>query len=258
MLEDKQYYFVDESGDATFYDKKGKLIVGCEGCSPILILGLIRTQNPSELRKALAELRQSLINDEYYHEIPSFKKTVRSFHAKDDVPEIRKQVYDLLADLDFKAEFVVARKKEGIFKGKHKKKENLFYFDLVSKLFENKLHKNKQNIIYFSKKDNKTRQMHFENAIETARIGFETKWKTQIDNQINILVQTPTDETCLQIIDYMNWAVYRAFINSEMRYFKKIEKKVSLLLDIYDSDKYPASYYTRKNPFHCDKITPLI
>ncbi len=27
------YFFVDESGDPTFYDKRGNLIVGEQGCS---------------------------------------------------------------------------------------------------------------------------------------------------------------------------------------------------------------------------------
>ena len=48
MLKDKNvnYFFVDESGDPTFYNKEGKFIVGEEGCSKILILGFIRTGNP--------------------------------------------------------------------------------------------------------------------------------------------------------------------------------------------------------------------
>ncbi len=33
------YFFVDESGDSTFYNAKGKCIVGEPGCSPILNLG---------------------------------------------------------------------------------------------------------------------------------------------------------------------------------------------------------------------------
>jgi hypothetical protein len=33
-----QYFFVDESGDPTFYDEDGNLIVGQEGCAPILLL----------------------------------------------------------------------------------------------------------------------------------------------------------------------------------------------------------------------------
>jgi len=31
--EESLYFFVDESGDPTFYDKQGNLIVGQAGCS---------------------------------------------------------------------------------------------------------------------------------------------------------------------------------------------------------------------------------
>src|SRR5690242_6465366 len=99
------WFFVDESGDPTFYDGKGNLIVGQEGCSPILLLGFVETQDPSALRKALLELQQTIVNDPYFEGVPSLSKTRIAFHAKDDLPEIRFQVYKLLATLDFKAQF---------------------------------------------------------------------------------------------------------------------------------------------------------
>ncbi len=42
-----------------------------------------------------------------------------------------------------------------------------------------------------------------------------------------------------------------------MRYFRVIEEKVSLLVDWYDSDKYPNNWYSRRNPFDIEKTTPL-
>jgi len=50
---DTAYFFVDESGDPTFYDKYGNCIVGRDGCSRILILGFITTIDPASIRKAL-------------------------------------------------------------------------------------------------------------------------------------------------------------------------------------------------------------
>lgn len=41
----------DESGDSTFYDGNGKLIVGTEGCSPLLILWIHRSGNISGCRR---------------------------------------------------------------------------------------------------------------------------------------------------------------------------------------------------------------
>ena len=69
--------------------------------------------------------------------------------------------------------------------------------------------------------------------------------------------QTPVGEPCLSIVDYMNWAVYRAFTRGEMRYLRPVEEKVSLLVDLYDQRNYPKNWYNRKNPFEIEKITPL-
>ena len=257
MSKSTNYFFVDESGDATFYNGKKELILGQDGCSPILILGLIKTKTPKLLRAGLEELRQEVINNPYFQGIPSLKATAKSFHAKNDIPEIRMLVFNKLKELDFKSEFVVARKKEEIFVNRHKKNKDLFYFDLVSKLFENNLHKNHQNKIYFSKKDNKTRQIHFENAILSAKLSFENKNGIQIDNSLDIFIQTPSDEVCLQVIDYMNWALYRAYVKNETRFLNVIEDKIDSISDIYDYDKQPQNIYNRENKFNINKKSPL-
>jgi len=256
MDKEIQYFFVDESGDATFYDKRRKLILGNDGVSKILMLGLIRTNTPEVLRNAIAQIHAEIKKDNYLKKIPSIQKTNISFHAKDDCPEVREKVFKKIVDLDFKAEFVVARKLENIFISRHKSNLQNFYDDLITKLFENKLHK-KDNIIYFSQRGNKIRQHRFENAVLKAKLNFESKWKKTISTDYQILVQTPIGEPCLQIIDYMNWAVQRAFTKDEDRYYKFVEEKISFLLDIYDFAKYPNNYYNSKRPFDINKKSPL-
>lgn len=251
------YFFVDEAGDPTFFNRFGKNIVGTEGCSKILLLGFIRTHDPAVLRKEILALKNEIINDPFYAGVPSLLKTKISFHAKDDIPEIREKVFRKIASLDFKAEFFVARKLEQVFTGRHKGKENLFYDDLIAKLFENKLHKSEKSMIYFATRGNKTRQKPLEEAIKKATLTFEKKWGIKINGQIEILPQSPVGEPCLQIVDYMNWAVQRAFIRNEERFYKLIEDKVSYLVDIYDFDKYPKNYYSRRNKFDTTKISPL-
>ena len=251
------YYFVDESGDPVFYDKYRRLIVGKEGCSRIFMVGYISTNDPVALRNALSQLRASIITDTYYQGIPSLEKTKRAFHAKDDIPEIREKVYRLIATLDFKAQFIVGRKIEKIFVTKHKSSTRMFYDDLVSKLFQNKLHTSLHNVIYISKRDNHTRQEPLQKAIDTAKAGFEKKWKTQVEVDTKILVQQPTDEPCLQIVDYMNWAIYRAFVRGEDRYYRLVADKVSYLVDLYDSAKYPHTFYSKSNPFEIQKMSPM-
>lgn len=115
----KTYYYVDESGDPIFFDKYGRNLIKQNLSSPILILGFIYTKNPSVLRKEMIELQEVIINDEYLWKIPSWNKSIVSFHAKDDCPEVRERVFKLIKNLDFKAQVIVARKIEDIFRKKH-------------------------------------------------------------------------------------------------------------------------------------------
>ena len=129
--------------------------------------------------------------------------------------------------------------------------------DLIVKLFQNQLHTSQENVVYFAVRSNRARQEPLENAIRTAILSFEEKWKTKIHTDIRVLAQRPEGEPCLQIIDYMNWAVQRAVVRGEMRFLKFIEEKISLIVDLYYFDRYPNNYYNKKNPFEHKKISPL-
>ena len=251
------YFFVDESGDPTFYDRRGNLIVGQEGCSPLLLLGFVETSDPLPMRRALLDLQQQIAQDPYFQGVPSFTKSSLAFHAKDDLPEMRFLVYKALATLNFKAQFVVARKIERVFRNNFAANETKFYDHLVTQLFRNCLHRFQHNYVYFAKRGSRNRQQPLEAALDQGMHEFEQTWKTQVNTSVHVQSQTPMGEPCLSIIDYMNWAVYRAFTRGEMRYYRTVEEKVSLLVDMYDSERYPQNWYSRKNPFDIKKITPL-
>lgn len=251
------YFFVDESGDPTFYDARGNLIVGA-GSSPVLILGFIETQTPRVLRQAILELQQHVITDDYLRRIPSIRKTATAFHAKDDTPEVRYLFYKLIKQLDFKTHFIVARKVEKIFRNSFGASENKFYDHLAAKLFRNVLHRHSHNHIYFAERGSRTRQKPLETAIRQAKDWFDEKTQSDdLSSIYDVQAQSPKGEPCLSVIDYMNWAVYRAYTKREMRYFDFVRDKVSLLVDLYDSKPYRDNHYGRKNGFDIGKVTPL-
>lgn len=256
-IEGENWFFVDESGDPIFYDRNGNLIAGQMGCSPLLLLGFIETTNPQAIRQVMQSLHQEIASDPYFQGIPSIIKTNRAFHAKDDCPEVRYLVFKRIAELDFKAQFIVARKIEKVFRNTFQRSEYRFYDYLVSRLFENVLHRYSTNYIYFAKRGSRARQAPLEAAIRRGIKYFEEKWGTTVKSKMLIFSQSPMGEPCLEVIDYMNWAVYRAFIKREMRYFRSVEDKVSLLVDLYDIKKYPNNYYNRRNPFDVEKTSPL-
>jgi len=252
-----RYFFVDESGDPTFYDTKGHLIVGEKGCSPILILGFISTDQPQIIRDELSRLRKALAADNSLSAVPSFKRSLRAFHAKDDCPEVRQAVYSLISNLFFESQFIVARKIEKVFTTSFNRNERKFYDNMVSRLFENVLHEHAINDIYFDKRGSRTRQQHFKAAIRSGIERFEERWDTKIASQFTVQPQTSIGEPCQQIIDYMNWAVYRVFTKGEMQYWDFVKDKVKLIWDVYDLAKYPNNCYHSGNPLDSKKISPL-
>jgi hypothetical protein len=254
------YFFVDESGDPNFYGKGGDVIVGQRGCSRILLLGFVRVEDPESIRKRLAELKDQIAHDLYLRDIPSVSKTLVGFHAKDDCPEVRMMVYKTLAEHSFAAQVIVARKIERMFRSRYKGSKDIFYEDLVGRLFQNQLHKAQTNHIVFSKRGNKIQQHTMRAAIEAGAERFRQKWGTDISTQLNIEALSSSEDFMLQVVDYANWAVQRAFEKGEMRYFNFLRDKFELVCDVFDKENYTggANFYDRKkNPFEVKKASPL-
>jgi hypothetical protein len=254
------YFFVDESGDPDFYGKGGNIIVGSEGCSRVLLIGFVRIGNPEPLRGNLSKLREQIANDKYLKNIPSIKKTLRNFHAKDDCPEVRMMVYKALSQCDFAAQVIVARKIERMFRTRYQGNKDRFYDDLVSRLFENQLHRAETNKIVFSRRGNKMQQHRMREAIKWGIQRFQKKWGIDVRTELHVETRLSSEDFVLQAADYANWAVQRAFERGEMRYFDFLREKYELIYDVFDTANYKCggNFYDRlKNPFHLDKATPL-
>lgn len=112
--EKTNHYFVDEAGDLTFFDKKGRIIVGQPGASKFFMVGVAQIFQPEKVILELAELRKQLCNDPYFKDIPSMqtsaKKTAITFHAKDDHQDVRMEVFKLMQTFELKI-FVAIRYK---------------------------------------------------------------------------------------------------------------------------------------------------
>lgn len=263
-----RWYYVDEAGDPIFFSKGKGIIIGTEGCSRTFSVGFLRTYDPQAIRSKLADVRLEILNDRYLKDIPSIVRTLRAFHAKDDVPEVRKLVYEALDKMDFVAQVVVGRKRIQMFNTKHKGSADLFYDDLVGHLFSRQLHLATENTIIFARRGNKTRQHALRTAVEAGTQKFRDKYKGAAVTKVNIDTSQPAQEPVLQAIDYVLWAVQRAFERSEMRFFEYMRDKIELVWDVYDfkklkqmqksKDKGLSVIYDRtKNPFDIKKVSPL-
>ncbi len=147
-------YFVDEAGDPVLFSKRGhRLLVGTEGCSRFFIIGLLHVREPvTKIEQRLEALRKELMTDPYLSAIPSMqpeaRKTAHAFHAKDDVPEVRREVYRLLIQQNVrffaavKDKLTVARyvRERGESDRSYRYRPDELYDYVVRRLFKDRLH----------------------------------------------------------------------------------------------------------------------
>lgn len=256
-----RHYFVDEAGDPNLFKKHGKSIVGQDGCSKFFILGIADVEEPEIVATELEAFRQRLLSDPYFKGIPSFdpaqRKTALMFHAKDDLPEVRREVFSLL--LKHKIRFyAVARDKQVILnkieahqklKPTYKYHPNQLYDRCVSRLFKERLHKHDGYMIHFARRGSSDRTDALERALEAGRLNFRKKWGITGTSPIEIKAAQPYEVVCLQVIDYYLWAIQRLFERGEDRFLQLVWSQAGLIHDVDDTREIEYGvYYTQRKP----------
>ncbi len=263
------YYFVDEAGDDTLFGKKGNIIIGKEGCSQYFCLGLLEIDHPDSLKAELDALRMELINDPYFKNVPSFqiqaKKTAIAFHAKDDVAEVRREVFALLkkrTDLRF---YAIFRDKKELLSyvlqrnqndPGYRYQPNEVYDYLVRRLFRDRLHQYDQYNITFAKRGNSDRTEALKTAISLAYHRFLRKYQLPgNENRFEIIPSLSKENTGLHAVDYFLWALQRLLEREEDRYLSLLQNSCSLIIDMDDHQKAGyGKYYNKKKPLNLEEF----
>jgi len=254
-------YFVDEAGDGILFDRRGRIIVGTEGCSRFFVLGLLDVPDPETLSREMGALRAYLLTDPYFKGVPSMqpeaKKTALAFHAKDDVPEVRREVLRLLTGHSLRF-FAVVRDKCKVIEYVRQRNErdpsyrynpNELYDYLVRRLFKNLLHKDDEYNIYFARRGKSDRTAALRRALETARNRFSMQWRTTSTAPIYVIPSTPPAHVGLQAVDYFLWALQRLYERREDRYVELLWPAFRLVHDLDDTRQARYGvYYSQKKP----------
>jgi len=263
----KVHRFLDEAGDTTFFGKGRIPILGQEGVSLSFGLGMVKFAAPvAEMREQVVNLCRAVEADSYLNRIPSVMKRVQSggfyFHAKDDSPELRERLFKWIHETDCSLEMVVGRKIPGLFARKHHGNDSEFYADLLSHLLKNKLKLGHRLVVNIAERGKSTRNHVLELALHKARERFAKKQAAaEISSEVVFNVQTPRTEPLLCVPDYLAWTVQRVFERGETRHYDFVRERISLVVDLYDAEKYEGSrnYYTPKRPLTAEnKLGPPV
>ena len=265
-MENKQtsirHYFIDEGGDSNLFSRKGKAIVGTEGCSRFFILGLLDVLDPITLKESFDHLRTRLMSDSYFKNVPSMqpdgRKTTLAFHAKDDLPEVRRDVFKLLHDTEGLRFFAVVADKLSVLEYVRQRNNrepayryhpNELYDYLTGRLFKERLSQHNRYDITFSKRSKSGRLNALRQLVETAHTGFTTQQDMSEDATIRVSAATPMEHAGLQAVDYFVWALQRLYERGEERYLAYLWEAFRLVHDIDDTrESSQGVYYTQNAP----------
>ncbi len=233
------------------------------------MLGLLEVGDPHRLGETIREVRDRLASDPYLAAIPSMAdgagKTAALFHAKDDCPEVRWQVFAALRGLSDSLRFfaVVCDKltlAAGATRGQGLASSgrcggNELYDALVRRLFRDRLHKADGYVIRFAARGKSDRTGALRDAILRARERFAAKWGIVSDAPFGVEVVPARAHVGLQAVDYYLWALQRAYERQEGRYLDYLWPSVHLVHDISDTREQPYGvYYTQKNPLTVERV----
>jgi hypothetical protein len=245
-------FFVDEAGDLTLFDKKGRYIIGNDGVSKCFMVGAAYIIDYDNLKLDFNKLKDEIKADPYYRGVPSIESTLKQFHACKDLPEIKREVFKILSKYETNV-FVAIRRKhelaifaEELFLLRNQKiNENDIYDDLIKRLFQNLLHKADENIIYFSRRGKSLRTEALNDAISKAKGDFEKQYNLVSNKPTHIYSKYPYESDGLQVIDYYLWALQRLFEKGEDRFFNSVANNYKFIMDLDDkrNTKYGELYF---------------
>jgi hypothetical protein len=212
----------------------------------------------------MTNLRLEILADPYFKGIPSLdpgrKKTALFFHAKDDPPEVRREIFKLLPRFGCKVQIAIRRK--AVFlevtdqlkqKGQKLKAETI-YDRMISELFKRLLHKYESHIV-FAHRGKWTRAEALHSAIQKAKDNFGKRFQKSCNQPTTIQSDYPSNHAGLQMIDYYLWALMRLYEKGEDRFFETVKKDYRLIMDFDDQrNKKYGEWYSDGNPLSLEKI----
>ena len=253
-------YFVDETGDGVIFDGKGRVLVGTGKVQDYFTVGMLECWTLKALTEELAALRTQLLADPYFKGVPSMqpeeKRTALFFHAKDDLPEVRREVFKVLERHDFSF-YAVVRTMSAVARQVKARNERdptyryrptELYDSLVRRLFDKKLHTRPAFDVIFASRG-KARTQALREHLLRAQAKSRKAAGTYPDAAIHVRAMPAHQHAGLQVADYCLWALQRLFTKGEDRFLSLIWPQVGLIVDADDtSERSYGTYHTRKHP----------
>ncbi len=208
------YLFIDESGNFDFSPSGTKYFT----------LTCLSKYRPFRAAKELIYLKYDLIEEGL---------GIEYFHASEDHGKTRNKVFDIITDnlKDLRIDTVLIEKNKTV---PALYKPEKFYPMICKKLLSYVLGKYNLSefdgvIIFTDAIPNKKKRKSVEKAIKLSIHELLNK-----KCQYKLFHHDSKSNFDLQIVDYMNWAIYRKWTNNDSSYYDKIKANITSELDLFE------------------------
>ncbi len=240
------HLFVDEAGDTTLFGRHGKVLIGEEGASRFFIVGRLEVDHTRKLTEDLDRLRAELLADPLLQSVPSMDpkrgKTARFFHAKDDLPEVRLQVFRLLRQHGVRFSAVVKDKAELLThvracqaskKGyRYKSDGHELYDEMMRSLFSHVGRYGLARHVTFAVRGSKPRTHILAAALAEVEDAFERDFGMVRHTATTLESTFPWKSAGLQACDYFLWALQRFYERGEERFLTAMWPQFIEVIDL--------------------------
>jgi len=251
----RRHYYVDESGDGVIFGRRGRILLGSPGVLRFFMLGALDVADPCRLQQEMEELRMRILADPYFRGVPSIQKTARAFHAKDDLPEVRREAFRLLLNHEVKFSAVVKDlqavyayvRSRNAADPRYRYRPDELYDHTARRLFKQRLHKDDEYRVFFARRGMSDRTQALKHALETARDAFCEELGIESNALLQVTSAHPHQQAGLQAADYFLWALQRLYNHGEERFISSIWSKVSNVIDVDDTRRKAYGEYYRQS-----------
>ena len=238
--------FVDEAGDTTLFGRHGKVLIGEDGASRFFIVGRLEVDDTLALTDDLERLRAELLADPLLQGVPSMmperEKTALFFHAKDDLPEVRLQVFRVLRKHDVRFTAVVKDKRALLAHVREREADDARYrykadghelYDaMMRSLFTRVGRFGLKRHITFAVRGNKPRTHVMADALAEVEQAFERDFGLASHAGTTLDSTYPWKSAGLQVCDYFLWALQRFYERGEERFLTAMWPQFVEVIDL--------------------------
>ncbi len=234
-----------------FYAKGKKLLIGQEGFQPLLLLGLIVTEDKKAIRDFVVNFQNEIKEDPLYNTLKCVANPKGWYlHARNDQIDIRSKFTEALRrQKGYKSFAVIGRKRLSTFENKHNSNESEFYFDMVYHLLKDRM--NDENYFYqiFLSGRTGSSAEKLKKAIDRAIARDNERRKIELNIKYDCRTVPSYLTPELSVIDYLLWALQRYILSDDNRYYLALKEKFNLIIDLYDFKNFRQNYYSSTNRF---------